>query len=236
MHLQGKLHLLFDSFLGMLEGVDPKGGVLGPTFQCIVAEQFKRLKIGDRFWHENEANAYLNTDKTAFNHCQLRELRKTLFSKIICENSDDFPAIPRWAMKQSKIRVSCDALPKLNLEAWIPKCESEWNIWQGKRWKCGFEKSFHLSLSKGNIDIYRAQFPPLQLALSSFRSVYPGDRGTQRQKFENICSEDDLRSRISGTFVVKFFCWSASPRIFEHIKKWYNNCPFLTDFHPKKVN
>ena len=27
---------------------------------------------------------------------------------------------------------------------------------------------------------------------------------TQRQFSENICSEDDLRSRIFGTFVVKF--------------------------------
>ena len=29
-------------------------------------------------------------------------------------------------------------------------------------------------------------------------------RGTQRQFSENICSEDDLKSRIFGTFVVKF--------------------------------
>ena len=29
-------------------------------------------------------------------------------------------------------------------------------------------------------------------------------RGTQRQFSENICSEDDLRSRIFGTFAVKF--------------------------------
>ena len=29
-------------------------------------------------------------------------------------------------------------------------------------------------------------------------------RGTQRQFSENICSEDDLRSRIFGTFVVRF--------------------------------
>ena len=29
-------------------------------------------------------------------------------------------------------------------------------------------------------------------------------RGTQREFSENICSEDDLRSRIFGTFVVKF--------------------------------
>ena len=30
------------------------------------------------------------------------------------------------------------------------------------------------------------------------------DRGTQRQFLENICSVDDLTSRIFGTFVVKF--------------------------------
>ena len=28
-------------------------------------------------------------------------------------------------------------------------------------------------------------------------------RGTQRQFLENVCSEDDLSSRIFGTFVVK---------------------------------
>ena len=31
-------------------------------------------------------------------------------------------------------------------------------------------------------------------------------RGTQREFLENICSEDDLRSRIFGTFCVKFLC------------------------------
>ena len=44
-------------------------------------------------------------------------------------------------------------------------------------------------------------------------------RGTQCQFLENSCSEDDLRSRIFGTFVVKFLaCLPASPRIFEHLK------------------
>ena len=32
----------------------------------------------------------------------------------------------------------------------------------------------------------------------------PNVRGTQRQFSENICAEDDLRSRIFGTFVLKF--------------------------------
>ena len=33
------------------------------------------------------------------------------------------------------------------------------------------------------------------------------DRGTQRQFSEKICSEDHLRSRIFGTFVVKYLAW-----------------------------
>ena len=47
-------------------------------------------------------------------------------------------------------------------------------------------------------------------------------RGTQRQFSENIRSEDDLRSRIFGTVVVKISCLPASPRIFEHLKHGHN--------------
>ena len=44
-------------------------------------------------------------------------------------------------------------------------------------------------------------------------------RGTQRQFSENNCSEDDLRSRIFGTFVVKFLtCLPLLAGIFENLK------------------
>ena len=36
-------------------------------------------------------------------------------------------------------------------------------------------------------------------------------RGTQRQFSENICSEDNLRSRIFGTVVVKFLACLPAP-------------------------
>ena len=52
----------------------------------------------------------------------------------------------------------------------------------------------------------------------------------ERQFSENICPEDDCRSRIFGTFVVKFLV--CLPLLgFSNIKKWYN-CPFLADFYP----
>ena len=43
-------------------------------------------------------------------------------------------------------------------------------------------------------------------------------RGTRRQFSENICSEDDLRSRIFGTFVKKFLACLPPARIFVHLK------------------
>ena len=51
--------------------------------------------------------------------------------------------------------------------------------------------------------------------MTNQRSLY---RGTQGQFLENICSKDDLRSRIFGTIAVKIYCVPDSPRIFEHPK------------------
>ena len=42
------------------------------------------------------------------------------------------------------------------------------------------------------------------IELLEWGRTFPKCRGTQRQFSENICSEDDLRSRIFGTFIVKF--------------------------------
>ena len=39
---------------------------------------------------------------------------------------------------------------------------------------------------------------------ATFRGSVPAIRGTQREFSEIICSEDDLKSRIFGTFLVKF--------------------------------
>ena len=109
----------------MLEPRDPRGGVLGPTFQCILGEQFGRLFEGDRLWHENAPNAAMNTDRTAFTRCQLRELRKTLLSRIICDNGDEITAVQRRALEQSDIKVPCNKLPKVNYEPWLPNYQCD---------------------------------------------------------------------------------------------------------------
>ena len=56
----------------------------------------------------------------------------------------------------------------------------------------------------------------------------------QRQFLENICSEDDLRSRIFRNIFGNISCLSASSRILEHLKNGII-AHFLTDFYTKKV-
>ncbi|KAH9282853.1 Peroxidasin [Echinococcus granulosus] len=98
---------------GVLEDVLP-GARMGPTFACIIADQFKRLRAGDRLWYESPG---------LFTTAQLAEIRDagSYLSRVICENGDNITEVPLDAFirpKNHKDLVSCSQVPKLNLALW----------------------------------------------------------------------------------------------------------------------
>ncbi|KAL3222577.1 hypothetical protein MRX96_028359 [Rhipicephalus microplus] len=46
-----------DLFTGGITENNVQGGLVGPTFACILGQQFRRLKFGDRFYYEHEGQA-----------------------------------------------------------------------------------------------------------------------------------------------------------------------------------
>ncbi|CAD5121885.1 DgyrCDS10346 [Dimorphilus gyrociliatus] len=68
-----------DLFAGAMSEVLVEGSQVGPTFQCIIGRQFKMLRKGDRFWHENPGQ---------FTMPQLTALRKVKLSSILCANTN----------------------------------------------------------------------------------------------------------------------------------------------------
>lgn len=70
-----------DLFIGGTSEKRMPGAVVGPLFSCIIGEQFKRIKEGDRFWYENGGQSGSFTPK------QLHEIKRTSMARIICDNS-----------------------------------------------------------------------------------------------------------------------------------------------------
>ncbi|CAO4384089.1 unnamed protein product [Caenorhabditis nigoni] len=93
--------------------------LMGPTLACIIADQFKRLRDGDRFWYENDE---------MFSKTQLRQIKKVTLSKIICTNGDDIDRIQRdifvYHGNSTQFYESCDALPEINLNMWTTCCDA----------------------------------------------------------------------------------------------------------------
>lgn len=110
-----------DLFTGGMAEKPVVGGIVGPTFACIIGQQFLNLRKGDRFWYEN------GNHPGAFTPQQLQEIRKTSLARVVCDCLDDVDRLQPFAFLQpdqfANIRTSCQGsgIPRMSFEAWREK-------------------------------------------------------------------------------------------------------------------
>ncbi|XP_058126675.1 peroxidase-like [Anopheles ziemanni] len=100
---------------GSLERHAP-GATVGPTFLCILLEQFRRTRTGDRFFFEN------GHPGGPFGVTQLQELRKATVARLLCDNTEGLMQMQRnaffLAADDSNPVVPCSELAEVSLEPW----------------------------------------------------------------------------------------------------------------------
>lgn len=101
---------------GILEDQLPDAKV-GPLFKCLLLDQFKRMRNGDRFWYENPSS---------WRPEQLTQIKQASLARIMCDNGDNITRIqPNVFLLPDDHSgyVSCEDIPKIDLRMWADCCE-----------------------------------------------------------------------------------------------------------------
>nr|AIZ68325.1 peroxinectin [Caligus rogercresseyi] len=106
-----------DLFIGMSLEVSYRDGYVGRTFMCLIADQFARLKKGDRFFYDLYGQA------GSFTEPQLHAIRKMSLARIMCETTR-IKKVQPFSLEQPDSRFnkgipcSSNSIPHLDLNPW----------------------------------------------------------------------------------------------------------------------
>ena len=106
-----------DLYSGGLAEKPVRGGLVGPTFACIIAQQFANLRKGDRFWYEN------GDFESSFSPAQLQQIRRASYAQVICNTIQDVDTVQPFVFLTSEAmgnaRASCGSVGDFDLTSWI---------------------------------------------------------------------------------------------------------------------
>ncbi|XP_014616357.1 PREDICTED: peroxidase-like isoform X1 [Polistes canadensis] len=113
-----------DLVIGGMAERPANDGLLGPTFRCLIMEQFARTLRTDRFFYDSAMQPY------PFTLDQLAEIRNVTLARIFCDNGDNIqnmqPNVFLKPQEGNEIR-SCndfEAIPSMDLFAWAEKAKA----------------------------------------------------------------------------------------------------------------
>ncbi|KAH8305592.1 hypothetical protein KR059_002341 [Drosophila kikkawai] len=101
-----------DVWLGGILEDQVEGGKVGPLFQCLLIEQFRRLRDGDRLYYENPG---------VFTPEQLVQIKQSNFGRVLCDVGDNFDQVTENVFVLAKHQggyKKCEDIPGINLYLW----------------------------------------------------------------------------------------------------------------------
>ena len=110
-----------DLFTGGLAEKSVKSGLVGPTFACIIGQQFNNIRRGDRFWYEN------SKQESSFTPGQLQQIRRVTLAQVLCSTMDSIETIQPFVfltqdtLKNQRRPCSDSIIGQLNLESWVER-------------------------------------------------------------------------------------------------------------------
>lgn len=101
-----------DLFVGGVMERPQNGALVGPTFACIIADQFARLKHGDRHFY--------NHHDSMFSRSQLRAIDSMTWAHILCLTNKirSIPRNPFRVPQRSNRHISCTGMNLMDLAPW----------------------------------------------------------------------------------------------------------------------
>lgn len=109
-----------DLFVGGIAERPVIGGLIGPTFACIIAQQFSNIRKGDRFWYENSGF------ENSFTPAQLNSIRRVNLAQILCRavGGGTFQPhifIPHDAPGNERLPCGVGVLAPIDLFPWLER-------------------------------------------------------------------------------------------------------------------
>lgn len=96
---------------GILEDQLP-GAKVGPLFRCLLIEQMRKLRDGDRFYYENPS---------VFKTEQLDQIKVATLGRILCDNGDNITSVQSDVFILPELqggRRHCDLISNISLRVW----------------------------------------------------------------------------------------------------------------------
>lgn len=109
-----------DLFVGGLAERPVVGGLVGPVFACIIAQQFSNLRKGDRFWYENGGF------ESSFTPAQLQSVRQVSFAQVVCRTIGGGTLqphifLPHTVSTNERLLCNTGSLTPIDLKPWTER-------------------------------------------------------------------------------------------------------------------